>query len=165
MGRNSRLPCAISVARTGSVRTVTAVDVEDVAGDERGFVRRDEDDRVGNLPTRPLGTPVTGAALFRRVPVKRVNRLVSVGPDATPFTRVPDLTISSAADLVMPSRRPAATPLASFLAKATAAALPTPVEAPVVNTTDLFIALVLMTDGVHLVYRLTCFHLSDCRFP
>jgi hypothetical protein len=120
---------------------VTAVDVEDVAGDERGFVRCDEHDRVGILPTRPLGTPVTGAALFSRVPVKRVNMLVSVGPDATPFTRVPDLTISSAADLVMPSRRPAATTLASFLAKATADALPTPVEAPVINTTDMFIAL------------------------
>jgi hypothetical protein len=121
---------------------MTAVDVEDVAGDERGFVRCDEQDRVGNLPTRSLGTPVTGAALFSRVPVKRVNMLVSVEPDATPFT---------------PSRRPAATTLASFLAKATAAALPRPVEAPVINTTDLFIALVLMTDGVHLVYRLTGF--------
>ena len=126
---------------------MTPGDVEDVSGDERGFVRRDEHDRVGNLPTRPLGTPVTGAALFSRVPVKRVNMPVSVGPDATPFTRVPDLTISNATDLVMPSRRPAATTLASFLAKATAAALPTPVEAPVINTTDLFIALVLMTMG------------------
>src|ERR1700676_1608747 len=28
---------------------VTAVDVEDMAGDERSFVRRDEDDRVGKL--------------------------------------------------------------------------------------------------------------------
>ena len=137
---------------------MTAVDVEDVAGDERGFVRCDEHDLVGNLPTRPLGTPVSGAALFSRVPVKRVNMLV--GPDATPFTRVPDLTISSATDLVMPPRQPAATTLASFLAKATAAAPPTPAEAPVINTTDLFIALVLMTDGVHLVYRLTGFHLS-----
>src|SRR5260221_14417242 len=35
--------------RTGSVRGVTAVDVEDVAGDERGFVRGDEDDAFGNL--------------------------------------------------------------------------------------------------------------------
>src|ERR1700692_4417831 len=49
MGRNSRLPCAIPVARTGSVRTVTAVDVEDVTRDERGFVRCDEHDAVGDL--------------------------------------------------------------------------------------------------------------------
>src|ERR1700674_5100537 len=98
MGRNSRLPRAIPVARTGSVRTVTAVDVEDVAGDERGFVRWDEHDRVGNLSTRCVGTLVTGAPLFSRVPVKRVTMPVSVGPDATPFTRAPDLTISSATD-------------------------------------------------------------------
>src|ERR1700730_16224133 len=28
---------------------VTAVDVEDMAGDERSFIRRDEDDRIGKL--------------------------------------------------------------------------------------------------------------------
>src|SRR5271155_3545099 len=33
----------------GSVSGVTAVDVEDMAGDERSFVRRNEDDRVGKL--------------------------------------------------------------------------------------------------------------------
>src|ERR1700686_3974989 len=31
-------------------------------------------------PRRPIGTPVTGAALFSCVPVKRVNMPVSVGP-------------------------------------------------------------------------------------
>src|ERR1700693_5822524 len=54
-------------------------------------------------PRRPIGTPVTRAALFSGVPVKRVNMPVSVGPGATPFTRIPDLATSSATDLVMPS--------------------------------------------------------------
>ena len=54
-------------------------------------------------PRRPIGTPVTRAALFSGVPVKRVNMPVSVGPGATPFTRIPDLAVSSATDLVMPS--------------------------------------------------------------
>src|SRR5580704_875391 len=39
-------------------------------------------------PRRPIGTPVTRAALFSGVPVKRVNMPVSVGPGATPFTRI-----------------------------------------------------------------------------
>jgi hypothetical protein len=39
----------------------------------------------------------------RIVLVKRVNIPVSVGPGATPFTRIPDLAVSSATDLVMPS--------------------------------------------------------------
>src|SRR6202047_657634 len=42
-------------------------------------------------PRRPIGTPVTRAALFCGVPVRRVNMPVSVGPGATPFTRIPDL--------------------------------------------------------------------------
>src|SRR3984893_4001252 len=46
-------------------------------------------------PRRPIGTPVTRAALFSGVLVKRVNMPVSVGPGATPFTRIPDLAISS----------------------------------------------------------------------
>jgi hypothetical protein len=54
-------------------------------------------------PRRPIGTPVTSAALFFGVPVKRVNMPVSVGPGATPFTRIAALAISSATDLVMPS--------------------------------------------------------------
>ena len=54
-------------------------------------------------PRRPIGTVVTRAALFSGVPVKRVNMPVSVGPGATAFTRIPDLAISSATDLVMPS--------------------------------------------------------------
>src|ERR1700688_4972971 len=61
---------------------------------------------------------------------------------------------SLASALPASSRRPAATTLAPFLAKATAAALPMTVGPPVVNTTDLFIALDLMTDGVLPVYRL-----------
>src|SRR5712671_609944 len=36
-------------AWTGSVGGMTAVDVENVAGDEPGFVRRDEHDAVGDL--------------------------------------------------------------------------------------------------------------------
>src|SRR5580693_6357045 len=36
-------------ARTGSVDGFTAVDVEDMAGDERSFVRGDEDDGAGKL--------------------------------------------------------------------------------------------------------------------
>ena len=51
-------------------------------------------------PRRPIGTVVVSAALFSGVPVKRVNMPVSVGPGATPFTRIPDLAISSATDLV-----------------------------------------------------------------
>src|SRR6185295_8690414 len=54
-------------------------------------------------PRRPMGTVVTRAALLSGVPVKRVNMLVSVGPGATAFTRIPDLASSSATDLVMPS--------------------------------------------------------------
>src|SRR5258707_1178984 len=49
-------------------------------------------------PRRPIGTPVTSAALFSGVPVKRVNMPVSVGPGATAFTRIPDLAISRATD-------------------------------------------------------------------
>src|SRR5713226_1207026 len=46
------------------------------------------------------------------------------------------------------SRRPATTTFAPFLAKATAAARPMPVRAPVIKTTDLFIALLLtLTDA------------------
>jgi hypothetical protein len=52
---------------------------------------------------RPIGTPLTRAALFSGVRVKRVNMPVSAGPGAPPFTRMPDLAISSATDLVMPS--------------------------------------------------------------
>src|SRR3981189_3567680 len=40
-------------------------------------------------PRRPIGTPLTRAALFSGVPVKRVNMPLSVGPGATPFTRIP----------------------------------------------------------------------------
>src|ERR1700676_2276012 len=39
-------------------------------------------------PRRPIGTPVTRAALFSGVPVNRVNMPVSVGPGATAFTRI-----------------------------------------------------------------------------
>ena len=35
--------------RTGSVGAVSAIDVEDVTGDEPGFVRCDEHDAVGDL--------------------------------------------------------------------------------------------------------------------
>src|SRR4030088_710200 len=38
-----------SIPFAGSASGLAAVDVEDVAGDERSFVRRDEDDRVGKL--------------------------------------------------------------------------------------------------------------------
>ena len=54
-------------------------------------------------PSRPNGTCVAKAALFSAVPVKRVSMPVSVGPGATALTRIPDLAISSATDLVMPS--------------------------------------------------------------
>ena len=54
-------------------------------------------------PRRSIGTVVTRAALFSGVCVKRVNIPVSIGPGATPFTRIPDLTVSSATDLVSPS--------------------------------------------------------------
>ena len=54
-------------------------------------------------PRRCIGTVVTKAALFSGVPVKRVNMPVSMGPGATTFARIPDLTVSSATDLVMPS--------------------------------------------------------------
>src|SRR5882757_2131588 len=54
-------------------------------------------------PRRPIGTVVARAALFSDVPVKRVNMPVSTGPGATAFTRIPELTISRATDLVMPS--------------------------------------------------------------
>src|SRR5438876_394609 len=54
-------------------------------------------------PRRPIGTVVTSAALFSGVRVKRVNMPVSIGPGATLFTRIPDLTVSSATDLMMPS--------------------------------------------------------------
>ena len=50
-------------------------------------------------PRRSIGTVVTRAALFSGVCVKRVNMPVSIGPGATPFTRIPDLTVSSATDL------------------------------------------------------------------
>src|SRR2546425_10173377 len=53
-------------------------------------------------PRTPLARECR-AALFSGVPVKRVNMPVSVGPGATPFTRIPDLAVSSATDLVMPS--------------------------------------------------------------
>src|SRR5260370_21731504 len=89
-------------------------------------------------PRRPIGTPVTRAALFSGVPVKRVNMPVSVGPGATPFTRIPDLAISrhrlgDAFDGVL------AADIAPFLAKATAAARPMPLNAPVIKTTGLLI--------------------------
>src|SRR5258708_20406061 len=51
-------------------------------------------------PRRPIGTLVVRAALFSFVPVKRVSMPVSVGPGATPFTRIPDLATSTATDLV-----------------------------------------------------------------
>src|SRR5271169_6605978 len=54
-------------------------------------------------PRRPIGTPVIRADLFSGVPVKRVNMPVSVGPGATALTRTPDLAVSSATDLVIPS--------------------------------------------------------------
>ena len=41
--------------------------------------------------------------MFCGVPVKRVSMPVSVGPGATPFTRIPDGAISRATDRVMPS--------------------------------------------------------------
>ena len=50
-------------------------------------------------PKRSIGTVVTRAALFSGVRVKRVNMPVSIGPGATLFTRIPDLTVSSATDL------------------------------------------------------------------
>src|SRR3981081_998108 len=66
-------------------------------------------------PRRAIGTPATRAAWSSGVPVKRVNMPVSVGPGATALTRIPDLAISSATDLVMPS---------------TACLAPTEIEAP-----------------------------------
>jgi len=69
------------------------------------FVRRDEDDRVASSsvrPRRPIGTPVTRAALFSGVPVKRSTSGVR-RPGATPFHTDSRLAVSSAADLVMPS--------------------------------------------------------------
>jgi len=54
-------------------------------------------------PRRSIGTVVASAALFSGVRVKRVNMPVSIGPGATLFTRIPDLTVSSATDLVIPS--------------------------------------------------------------
>src|ERR1700692_3859933 len=50
------LPCGIGVVRTESVRTVTAIDVQDVPRDEPGFVRRDEHDAVGDLPGKAEST-------------------------------------------------------------------------------------------------------------
>ena len=47
-------------------------------------------------PRRCIGTVVTKAALFSAVRVNRVNMPVSIGPGATLFTRMPDLTVSSA---------------------------------------------------------------------
>src|ERR1700688_3865467 len=52
----SWLRCATAVARTESVRAVTAVDVQDVARDEPGFVGRDEHDAVGDLPGKTEST-------------------------------------------------------------------------------------------------------------
>ena len=46
--RSVRKRAANLRARTGSVRAVTAVDVEDVTRDQRGLVGRDEDDTVGD---------------------------------------------------------------------------------------------------------------------
>ena len=70
---------------------VTAVDVEEVAGDVRGFVGGDEDDRVGTSSCEAEATErdlrSDRAAFFSVVPVKRVSMPVSVGPGATPFTR------------------------------------------------------------------------------
>jgi len=85
---------------------VTAVDVEDMAGDEPG-----SSDAMNTMPSatsserprRPSGTCVARAALFSAVPVKRVSMPVSMGPGATALTRIPDLAISSATDFVMPS--------------------------------------------------------------
>src|SRR6202030_3942654 len=54
-------------------------------------------------PRRPIGTVVIRDALFSGVPVNRVNMSVSVGPGATRLTRIPDLSFSSATDLLMPS--------------------------------------------------------------
>jgi hypothetical protein len=102
------LAVALKPAReaVGSVSGVTAVDVENVA-----VMNEASSDAMKTIalassserPRRPIGTPVTRAALFSGVLVKRVNMPVSVGPGATPFTRIPDLAISSATDLVMPS--------------------------------------------------------------
>ena len=95
-------------ARTGSVSGVTAVDVEDMTGDEPGLVRRDEHDAVSDL----LGEAEPAERNLRRqrrlrcsqpCRSKRVNIPVSVGPGATAFTRIPDLAVSSATDLVIPS--------------------------------------------------------------
>src|SRR3989454_8435372 len=49
---SEEMPCFLTTLAIGlppSVRTVTAVDVEDVTRDERGLVRRDEHDAVGDL--------------------------------------------------------------------------------------------------------------------
>ncbi len=97
MKRERNLPSAGGLA---------AIDVEDMAGDERSLVRGDEDDRVGEFLREAEAAhrnTVIRAVLFSGVPVKRVSMPVSVGPGATLFTRIPDLAISSATDLVMPS--------------------------------------------------------------
>jgi len=54
-------------------------------------------------PRRPIGTVVTRAALFSASARKPSQLPVSTGPGATSFTRIPDLTTSSATDFVMPS--------------------------------------------------------------
>ena len=85
---------------------MTAVDVEDVARDERGFVRCDEHDSVGNLLGEAESTQrnlrLEGRLVLRRAG-EAVSIPVSVGPGETAFTRIPDLAISSATDLVTPS--------------------------------------------------------------
>jgi hypothetical protein len=93
-------------ARAGSVGAVSAVDVEDMARDEPGFVRCDEHDAVGDF----LGEAESAQRHLRRqgrlvlrCTGEAVSMPVSVGPGATAFTRMPDLASSSAADLVMPS--------------------------------------------------------------
>jgi hypothetical protein len=53
-------------------------------------------------PGRPIGTPVTRAALFSGVPVKRVNMPVSVGPGATPFRRIGDVLWTQFLDYCRP---------------------------------------------------------------
>ena len=60
---------------------------------------------TSSLKQRRLnGTCTARAALLSGVPVKRVYMPVSVGPGAPTVTRIPELAIPSATDLLNPSK-------------------------------------------------------------